>query len=100
CAASLFLLPLHDALPILAAAWEGLAVPNRRTELAGVAAGLAALFATTLRRRKEQERSLAVSFRPIPEIPSGAPRFVKTHPRPGRSEEHTSELQSHLKLVC
>src|SRR5467141_1123087 len=21
-------------------------------------------------------------------------------PRPGRSEEHTSELQSHLKLVC
>src|SRR5260370_32322116 len=22
------------------------------------------------------------------------------HPQPGRSEEHTSELQSHLNLVC
>src|SRR6266480_5384448 len=27
-------------------------------------------------------------------------RLERRHPEPGRSEEHTSELQSHVNLVC
>src|SRR2546422_1757066 len=33
-------------------------------------------------------------------IPSGSPRVGGGGPGPGRSEEHTSELQSRLHLVC
>src|SRR6266581_9615077 len=32
--------------------------------------------------------------------PSAAPAPAKAAPRPGRSEEHTSELQSPVQLVC
>src|SRR5207237_9903825 len=56
--------------------------------------------------------SLSMAVRPVQGQPEERPRRRGTHPdppvaeprvqgRPGpRSEEHTSELQSHLNLVC
>src|SRR5712675_2537316 len=46
-------------------------------------------------------RSPRTARRPHRAVPPGgrAPTLA-CHPRPGRSEEHTSELQSRLHLVC
>src|SRR5260370_23474835 len=42
----------------------------------------------------------SVPPRPTPR-PPGTPAYVRPRAAPfGRSEEHTSELQSHLNLVC
>src|SRR3712207_6936660 len=46
-------------------------------------------------------RSAAAPAGPGPEeLPAGALRRSEFHDRPDRSEEHTSELQSHSDLVC
>src|SRR5687768_17949698 len=67
---AIYTLSLHDALPIFQA------VPALRwTAAAGGA-----------RARDRQ--------------PSGGPAARRAAGRPGRSEEHTSELQSRLQLVC
>src|SRR6476661_10227605 len=39
-------------------------------------------------------------FRSCPRSPSGCSRSTPPGARGARSEEHTSELQSHLNLVC
>src|SRR5882762_11982913 len=41
-------------------------------------------------------RRRLIALHPASQFPSRALQF----PRPTRSEEHTSELQSHLNLVC
>src|SRR5260370_26933407 len=52
---------------------------------------------TTLFRSPVNQRDLDSGRRERP----GPPRAAGTYPVPyGRSEEHTSELQSHLNLVC
>src|SRR5260370_25307219 len=46
-----------------------------------------------IRSTGERVRSVARTIRLV--LPNASPPWV-----PGRSEEHTSELQSHLNLVC
>src|SRR5438045_7544620 len=67
----IYTLSLHDALPICTA-------------------GSA--------RRREDRRQL-LEFR-VPGPRSCRPRSRQSRPAPGRSEEHTSELQSLRHLVC
>src|SRR5260370_9911972 len=52
---------------------------------------------TTLFRSRFRKASLIASFS-TPTLPTRRGRVVRV-PK-GRSEEHTSELQSHLNLVC
>src|SRR5260370_11087538 len=57
---------------------------------------------TTLFRSLRRKRCWSpgrISPKPIPLPPSRRP-CVLPGPRAARSEEHTSELQSHLNLVC
>src|SRR5260370_7308039 len=51
---------------------------------------------TTLFRSRESSNATRVGTGTLGEIGSTRPRV----PVPTRSEEHTSELQSHLNLVC
>src|SRR5690242_21007168 len=52
---------------------------------------------TTLFRSRGESRSFSPSTRRSRERVSAGSRVVSTG---GRSEEHTSELQSHVNLVC
>src|SRR2546430_5950620 len=57
---------------------------------------------TTLFRSQRGRGPLVPTDAPVPELRRegrGAVRAVRAH-RPGRSEEHTSELQSQPNLVC
>src|SRR5436190_13811894 len=57
---------------------------------------------TTLFRSEGQELS-CIGANPAPSLVShrtSAARLDSDRPRQGRSEEHTSELQSHSDLVC
>src|SRR3712207_8450884 len=71
-----YTLSLHDALPIFAVA---------AAQVAGDGAGHAGIVVHAQQDRSAHGGSL-----------SGA----AAHARPGRSEEHTSELQSRQYLVC
>src|SRR5690242_21430719 len=74
----IYTLSLHDALPI---SWSPAVIAGARP------------LRTRRARRVRSRRSRA--RRP--------PRSRSRHPRPSRpprSEEHTSELQSHVNLVC
>src|SRR5688500_19892809 len=86
---NIFILSLHDALPILVPAdVENLS----RTKLAAAllkVVGNPSVGGERQAGHEEQEKQLAV----------GAAREVPPGP-PGRSEEHTSELQSPCNLVC
>src|SRR5207237_10583696 len=73
---------LHDALPIFFS-------PSRRPPRARAPLCLAPLCA----RVSSLHQSLRARARDAVRIPRGARA-------PARSEEHTSELQSHLNLVC
>src|SRR5260370_13926219 len=54
-----------------------------------------------LRRRRPQRRSqLRPHTAPYPPRCEGAKLRTALRPASARSEEHTSELQSHLNLVC
>src|SRR5260370_16555970 len=57
---------------------------------------------TTLFRSPSWRRSWRSSetTRAAPELPQKLQTFVTSLSRAARSEEHTSELQSHLNLVC
>src|SRR5207237_9407642 len=89
---------LHDALPISPQ------LPFRRDASAarGALGRLSAPLAALASRRNE-----SVYFLPVHEPPRRRQRLQERppvrlgqHPRVERSEEHTSELQSHLNLVC
>src|SRR5207237_4564286 len=83
-----FALSLHDALPILAGLAGGI--------------GLAFLFEyldTNIKDTKEVESILGVPALGVVPSRAGRGRRESTPPL-SRSEEHTSELQSHLNLVC
>src|SRR5207237_4085745 len=75
----IYTLSLHDALPILPE------IDKRIESLKDERANLDGAIAAALARKKFAERFAAAS-------PAGLGEK--------RSEEHTSELQSHLKLVC
>src|SRR2546422_7538656 len=51
-------------------------------------------------RRKLRCRPPPSAVCPYPDEPCAAPWSRRRSPRPKRSEEHTSELQSRLHLVC
>src|SRR5207237_5152171 len=55
-----------------------------------------------LSHRARRARRLRVLALPLDGLPWPAPaiRTAAAAPDPARSEEHTSELQSHLNLVC
>src|SRR5260370_3530465 len=78
-------------------------MPHRRR-----AAGTAVTSSCSMTRRPASGVSKPANSRstvvlPLPEGPSSArisPRATASESGPTRSEEHTSELQSHLNLVC
>src|SRR3989449_1602834 len=84
----IYTLSLHDALPICG--WDG----------------PAALRAVRLRRYRFVQRAGVVARRPDGRLPPrrgwhvAGVRPRRTDARGARSEEHTSELQSRLHLVC
>src|SRR5690242_21333590 len=55
---------------------------------------------TTLFRSRRQEGERAEDRRVVEEAPRRVRRHVPEGAHRGRSEEHTSELQSHVNLVC
>src|SRR5260370_18549513 len=75
----IYTLSLHDALPISAPDALGILVAKRST-------------------RQRNVRLLAHGFHGVPDPDSRRCRVWYT--MEARSEEHTSELQSHLNLVC
>src|SRR3712207_7316525 len=79
----IYTLSLHDALPILAAP-----------------AASAAVRARTARRRSGGDRRRRRLDRRHAHRPRGLVRHPRAGGPPGRSEEHTSELQSRQYLVC
>src|SRR5260370_30530383 len=52
------------------------------------------------RKRRPRERSAAPSYWESQFVPCTTPLWPPRASGPRRSEEHTSELQSHLNLVC
>src|SRR5207237_10755712 len=89
----LYTLSLHDALPIFA---HGPVPIHRRPSTSTV----------RIARRNDlphtSKDSVAFSKSTAMRASSGSPRAVTSCSPPAglRSEEHTSELQSHLNLVC
>src|SRR5207237_10731505 len=82
----LYTLSLHDALPISRTCR---AAGRTRARASGPARSWRARRAySPARRRRPQRRSSSLPW------PRDSPRGAS------RSEEHTSELQSHLNLVC
>src|SRR5438034_3730675 len=79
---ALHTLPLHDALPISCRSPSPR--PSRRTA-ACAADAPADLRRPPCRTRRSRRRTA---------------RYRRGGARPARSEEHTSELQSHSELVC
>src|SRR2546422_3432139 len=84
------LFPLHDALPIYPAAARPVDGPARHDDERDQGDGASRATAERRRARAAQElRALARE-----------PRVRAAPERNARSEEHTSELQSRLHLVC
>src|SRR5207237_7488609 len=84
----MYTLSLHDALPILSGSLSG---PSNSVSWRGVALppGAASItYRSQLLSRSASGRRLLTK---TSDLPSGDQ---------ARSEEHTSELQSHLNLVC
>src|SRR5574337_1339450 len=84
---------------------EGLARVNGRTEKAGYKVKSGEAVALELPERKTFEVlpepiPLYVIYEDAHLIVLNKPPGLVVHPAPGRSEEHTSELQSPLNLVC
>src|SRR5207237_3326064 len=83
----IYTLPLHDALPILR---EDVPIRDARRRAGGARRAL----------RADDERKPPL-FPTTPCGGSSRPASALSARRaPPRSEEHTSELQSHLNLVC
>src|SRR5207237_10628348 len=87
-------LSLHDALPIFTL------FPHPSTEVIDLRSCVKRLMTRSASRRSNPRvmmtsvtNSTRLSLRR--KVPSFALRFIRS-----RSEEHTSELQSHLNLVC
>src|SRR4051812_49731154 len=78
------LFPLHDALPI------SRLLPSARRRGGGRSAGRASRRAAAGTRGDARPRT----------APGGTPGRRSPAVRLPRSEEHTSELQSHVNLVC
>src|SRR3712207_9589991 len=78
----IYTLSLHDALPISTPRWSGSGWSSRRCSSTGP---IRSTTSTTPTRPERRERSR-------PRSPTGRSA--------GRSEEHTSELQSRQYLVC
>src|SRR5207237_9034362 len=91
-------LPLHDALPISRVAVIALApaavgiLPGREPPPGAARGGI--IRADARLRERSQYRPCTVDVVRAPAAEPRAVRFLL------RSEEHTSELQSHLNLVC
>src|SRR5207237_8176806 len=92
-----YTLPLHDALPI----YVREVVCHQRTHMTGDELGRQKLIGPWSLQSRHQvqsddrsENDRRGESQPIPRCPR------RNSPRPSRSEEHTSELQSHLNLVC
>src|SRR5207237_4700228 len=83
----IYTLSLHDALPISTAARQTEALSRRASERLAALQHEAETLAT-------QEQTLLVGLRKLE-----VEREIKQEEL-ARSEEHTSELQSHLNLVC
>src|SRR3712207_7302969 len=79
----IYTLSLHDALPILRASTTSIRSCSTSKSR----------FRRSLRRRPRQRRARQLR-------PSRRPTFKRSPGRSGRSEEHTSELQSRQYLVC
>src|SRR5690242_21569398 len=83
-APEIYTLSLHDALPIS----KGIAL-DRSTRVLAIASGKGGVGKSTL------SANLAVAFARL-----GQRTGILDADVYGRSEEHTSELQSHVNLVC
>src|SRR5947207_2341110 len=92
---SSYTLPLHDALPILLASGRG---PPARGRGPGPSPPAPARLLP--RRARRPARRLPARAARRPRAPAPGPRARGPALRRSRSEEHTSELQSHSDLVC
>src|SRR5690242_21392432 len=61
----------------------------------GLRGSIAIVGSFCMRRSMPQRCNVASVYMPVPPIASAL-----TYELPARSEEHTSELQSHVNLVC
>src|SRR5260370_39392959 len=83
----IYTLSLHDALPI----WLGSSPPSANVKASpGSETASSGKISPTLEATRDT----------ISRHPSKSSTSCRRTPSPIRSEEHTSELQSHLNLVC